>query len=429
MPHTLSGRRPVALSLWILCFAAIPVWSHFDHPAWDVTIYLQAVHSLHLGHDPYADAIAIQRLFHSQLAFHPDAIPPFSYVYSPITLPVLRAVARVPLLLSGSIYWLFYLAGVLAQVWVGMQAVDHNERRYFVYFAPLAAFFPGFLGSDILLSGNIAYILYGLVLVTAVIGWRTERWLWFYLAILAASCFKAPLLSLVVIPILSARKQWIPTALAAAAGLGLFAMQPLLWPSLFQHYLQAVELQFSYNRDFGCSPAGLFSELLVSHGFPYSPGSFLFYLCYAIPTFALLLYLSRQFLRGGFTLRQWIPILLVGVILLNPRLIEYDVAPIALPLALIAWRFFAARTSERKTLFFFATLFLAINAVAVQSWNIWKLIDGPLLVAFFLTGAWSLVQQSRNTTETGNRSRLHERELAFEDSSVPALQFQATEGL
>ena len=372
----------------------MPVWIAFDHPGWDLAIYHTAIRALAAGHDPYADAIAIQKAFHSQIALHPAAAPPYSYVYSPITLPLLRLIGTIPAWLSGSIYWLIYLAGVLAQVWVGMQATEESERRTFLYLAPVAAFFPGFLANGIVLSGNIAYILYATVLLTAIYGWRRNSWHWFYLAILAASCAKAPLLSLVVIPILSARRQWIPAATTAVAGLALFAMQPLIWPTLFKHYLEAVELQFSYNHDFGCSPAGLFSGFLVDHSIPYSRPSFIFYLCYAIPLFAMLVYLSRRFLRGGFTLQQWIPVLFVGVILLNPRLIEYDVAPLALPLALIAWRFFASFTTRSRTILLLSTLFIITNCFALYSWDVRKLVDGPLLVVFFIAGSWNLLQSS-----------------------------------
>jgi hypothetical protein len=391
-----ARSRNIVRVLWLLVLIAMPIWIANDAPGWDAAIYHTAIKALAAGHDPYADAIAIQQAFHIEMALHPNAPPPYSYVYSPITLPVLRLINLFPLWFSGSLYWLVYLGGVLAEVWVGMQAVEANERRYFIFLAPAAAFFPGFLANGIVLSGNVAYILYALVLLAAVFAWRRGQWLWFYLAVLAASCVKAPLLSLAVIPILTTRKQWLPTGLTVAAGLGLFAIQPLLWPSLFKHYLQAVELQFSYNRDFGCSPSGLFSGVLYDHGIPYSPASFIFYLCYALPLFALLLYLSRQFLRGAFSLKQWMPVLLVGVILLNPRLIEYDVAPLALPLALIAWRFLAAKITTGRTILYLAIFFAITNAFALTSWELRKLIDGPLLVIFFLIGCWDLHQQSRS---------------------------------
>jgi hypothetical protein len=371
----------------------MPIWIHFDTPGWDVGVYHAAIRALAAGHDPYADAIAIQQRIHQSGT--PLAAPPYSYVYSPITLPILRFIGAFPTWLSGSTYWLLYLAAILAQVWVGMQATEPSEHRTFVFFAPLAAFFPGLLANGIVLGGNIAYLLYAAVFLAAIHAWRTGRWRWFYLAVLAASCVKAPLLSLVVIPILSARRQWIPTALTTAAGLALFASQPILWPTLFKNYLKAVELQFSYNRDFGCSPAGLFSGVLFDHHIPYSPDTYFFFLAYAIPTFALLLYLARLFLRGGFTLQHWIPVLFTGVILLNPRLIEYDVAPLALPLALIAWRFLAHLTTPAKAILAFAIFFAVTNAFGLYSWDLRKLIDGPLLVVFFLAGSWNLIQQSR----------------------------------
>jgi hypothetical protein len=390
-----SRQRAILIGLWVLVIAAMPVWMSFDQPGWDAAIYHTAIRAIANGHDPYADAIAIQQTFHAEKALHPNAAPPYSYVYSPMTLPILRVMGFLPISLVGSLYWGLYFAAVLALIWVAMQPVEASERPYFIYLAPVAAFFPGFLANGIVLSGNVAYILYALVLLAAIAGWRRRNWTWFYLAVLATSCVKAPLLSLVVIPVFSARRQWIAAGITTAAGIALFAMQPLLWPTFFKHYLQAVELQFSYNRDFGCSPAGIFSGFLFDRGIAYSPASYIFYLCYALPLLGLLFYLSRLFLRGGFSLQRWIPVLLVGVILLNPRLIEYDLAPLTLFLTLIAWRFFAARFTLRKTVLYLSLFFVVLNIFALQSWELWKLIDSPLLVLVFLAGSWELHREAR----------------------------------
>jgi hypothetical protein len=207
---------------------------------------------------------------------------------------------------------------------------------------------------------------------------------------------KAPLLSLTAIPVFSARRQWARAGATVVAGTALFAMQPMIWPTLFRHYLQAVELQFSYNRDFGCSPAGLFSGVLFDRGIPYSPASMIFYLCYAVPLLGILLWLSREYLRGAFLLRQWVPVLLVGVILLNPRLIEYDVAPLAIPLALIGWRSLRSLVSARKAVLVSCLAFVVANGFALTGWEVRKLIDGPLLVVFFAAGSWRLVRQTRD---------------------------------
>lgn len=397
-------HRKSVLLLWVLVLAVFPVWVHVDTPGWDVAIYAKGMHDAAAGLDPYEQAMAVQRAYHAAHSLQAGVAPPYSYVYSPITLPLLRAIAHLSEWFSGSIYWLLYAMGALAQIWVGMRFVKSRELRIFAYVAPLTFFFPGLLANGTIQSGNIAYILYALVFSAAVYGWKRQSWWWFYTAVVLASCVKAPLLSLVVIAPLSARRQMLPAVATVAAGTLLFGIQPVLWPSLFRHYLQAVELQFSYNRDFGCSPAGLFSAIRFDHGLPYAPASYFVYLAYALPLLACMIYLSRRFLRGDFTLQEWAPLLLVGTILLNPRLLEYDVAPITLPLALLAWRWILSLDRFRLAASALAIpFFLIANGLSIYSWEIRKEIDCPLLVILFLSGVWTLLRTARaNTGATGN---------------------------
>jgi len=393
--NTTRRRPPVILiGMWVAVVIALFVWTHYEIPGWDLRVYAAAIHSLRAGHDPYADAMAVQQAYHDRRGDLNGEDLPYSYVYSPITLPVLRLIGKLPFWLSGSTYWVVYILAVLGQILIALQFTTAAERRYFLYLAPSAAFFPGLLQNGTVLSGNIAYLLYFAVLCAALVGWRRGNWTWFYAAVLAASCIKAPLLSLVVIPVLSARKQWISAGLTTVAGIGLFAIQPAIWPSLFKNFLKAVDLQFFYNHDFGCSPAGLLGDALFRMGIPYSPAGLIFYLCYAVPLLVLLLSLSRRYLQGGFSLNQWAPVLLVGVILLDPRIMEYDVAPITLLLTLIAWRFFASFTTTAKTILYLAILFAVTNGLAGFGWYIRKLVDAPLLILVFAAGCWTLWRQS-----------------------------------
>jgi hypothetical protein len=386
-----SHRKHWSLyALWIAVIIAIPVWTRFERPAWDVAVYWHAILALRAGLDPYSSAIAVQTATHLNGGPAAGADPPWSYVYSPITLPLLQVIRLVPGLVSGLLYWAVYAVAVLTQAWVGMQAVEREERPTFLYLAAIAAFFPGLLANGIILGGNVAYILYAFVFLAAISAWRGHSWRWFYLAVLIASCVKAPLLCLVVLPVFTARKQWLPAIGTTIVGAMLFLMQGRIWPDLFQHYLQAVALQFTYNRDFGCSPAGLFSGILYDHGIAYTMPAAIFYLAYAAAILATLFYLSRLYLRGLFTLQQWMPVLLVGVILLNPRLIEYDVAPLALPLALIGWRFLRTLTTDRRAVWIAAIFFAGTNAAALSSWSLRKWMDGPLLLIFLALGSFTL---------------------------------------
>ena len=401
---TKSFNNQLLTVFWLLALIATPIWTSFDTPAWDLAVYVNAIHSLQAGRDPYADAIAVQRLFHAKLALSKNLPPPYSYVYSPITLPILRFFGALPIWLGAAIYGGAYVSGALAQVWAGTWIMTAKEKTYLLYFAPASLFFPGLLQADTCLSGNLAYCVYGAMLLAAVHGWSRGRWTYFYLVVLVASCYKAPFLALLLLPALSVRGQWLKALGTGGLGLLLFAGQPLLSPALFRHYLEAVELQFSFNHDFGCSPAGIIATILTDHGFDYSSISAVAYVIYAMPVFGLLVYLSRLYGRGIFTLRQWVPVLLLGVMLLNPRIKEYDIAPLTLPMALIGWRLCRMLGSVRTTILTLLGFFVIINCIAAPSWDIRTLTSGAALVFLFAVGSWHLIHLSTTTTVANLRA-------------------------
>jgi hypothetical protein len=179
----------------------------------------------------------------------------------------------------------------------------------------------------------------------------------------------------------------------------MFLIQPKIWPTLFHSYMQAVELQFSYNRDFSSSPAGLIANALYGV-VPYQVTTLVSYLAYAAVVGSLLLYLSRKFLAGYLSLNEWAPVLLVGTILLNPRIMEYDIAPVTLPIALVIWRLFARGRTLITTAVLMSLYFAVINLLAAQNHvgltnPPWKLTAGFTLMAVFLAGTWNLLRQVR----------------------------------
>jgi hypothetical protein len=398
--------RTIATLFWVLSAISLPVLMHLNYSpfGWDLHVYTNAMRSLQTGHDPYADGIAVQRAFHvSGQANNPDVMPPYTYVYSPMTLPLLRIFCGMHWPGGAAMYWVLYGAGLLAMIWAGVQMAEPSERTMVLIFAPMAAFFPGLLQTNVIFSGNLAYILYGLVMATAVLGWRRGLWQPFYGAVLIASCFKAPLLSLALIPALSARGQWVRAGATAVSGVLLFLIQPILWPSLFRNYLQAVGLQFTYNHDFGLSPSGLLGNTLYSFHAPYSFASTLFYFCYAVPVSGVLLWLSRRYFSGAITLERWVPVMVVGVVLLNPRIKEYDIAPLSVPLALLCWRIFGYRNTLGRTVLESVLFFVAINGIVSNTDTLYKPMAGLLLLALFVVGVWQLGRdETRSKRITGS---------------------------
>lgn len=382
------------LTCWLLAFLAVVVWAHFDSPGWDIEVYTRAIHSIRAGHDPYVDAMAMQESFHKEAAKHINDAPPNGYVYPPMTLDVLKLAGLLPSRVALWCYWSLIALSVMGGTWVGMQAARPCERPSFSYVAIALVFFPAFVQNDTILSGNIAFLLYGAVLSAAMLGWKRGNWLWCYVAIVGASCVKVPMLSLLALPVLSARRQWVGAAIAGGAGVALFVMQPLIWSELFRHYLQAVNMQLEYNLDFGASPAGVLSKLLMQSGQPYRLASVLFYIVYAACVLALLLVFSRRFLGGKLEFDQWMPVTLIGVLLLNPRIIEYDFVPVTIPMALVAWRFFTIRIGRVYGPIFLLTAVLAANVIGATSYVRWKPTAGFLLVACFCMGCWHLWHQT-----------------------------------
>ena len=75
-------RRPsaVLVGIWTAVLVALLIWTHFEIPGWDLQVYGTAMRSLHAGHDPYADAMAIQQAYHDRSG-DPNGALPYSYVY------------------------------------------------------------------------------------------------------------------------------------------------------------------------------------------------------------------------------------------------------------------------------------------------------------------------------------------------------------
>ena len=387
--------RILACIFWILAVGTFPIWLSVSHPGWDARVYARAMRWVAAGQDPYAAGIAQEEAYYAHIPGAGENGVPFAYVYSPITLPVLKLASAVPVRLLKAEYWLLYSVCALACILVTMRAAQGNEKRWMALMAPVAIFFPGLLVHDVVQSGNLAYILYGAALAAAWLGWKRANWLPFYCVVVAASCFKAPYLCLLAVPFFSARREILRTSIAAAAGVGLFAVQAWIWPVAFHNYLRAVELQFVWNRDFGISPAGQFGALLEALQYPFETAGWIFYALYALPVVAMLWILGRRFQRGALSLGEWMPVILLGAILLNPRHIEYDLAPLTLPLALIGLRLLERVGNKPLVIGLVAEHFVALNVVLQMGEAQWqRSASCVLLVCGFVGGCWDLVKRS-----------------------------------
>lgn len=401
------SRRRIVVVFWVAAAIAVAAMAYTGPMGWDAQIYWRAVQTIRHGGDPYAAGIAAQLAFLNRPNPHASDHVPFTYVYSPMTLPLLRLFTAVPGWLLGLLYGLAVFSGFLLELWAGFQMAGAWERKWLVLMMPAITFFPGLVTDDTILSGNIGYVLYGVVLAASVPGFKRDRWFWYYVAVLGASIVKAPLLTMIAFPVLTGKKQWLPAVATGSLGLALFAIEGRIWPVEFHEYLVAIRLMFDEVHDFGFGPAGVLGKTLWRLGRPYSPTAVIFYLIASCVLGIILLLLKRRVRLGKMTREAWIPVALVGTLLFYPRIMRYDLAAFAVPMLLIGWRtfrkaeesfppllhgkFFSWLTAGSAT---FVVCFLAANVITVVG-PMWFPIELMVLLAVFSLGVGSAYQIQR----------------------------------
>jgi glycosyl transferase family 87 len=381
----------------------------------DANVYWNALQSVSRGGNPYADGIAAQSAYHARP--HADGNwaghGPLNYIYPPLTLALLKILAWLPGWLLGSLCACAMAAGFLLQLWGGLQLADKDERRWLVPLLPLVAFFPGLIIDRTIVSGNLAFILYGLILAASVPGWKRGRWLWFYVAVLLTSIFKTPALTLLAFPILVGRRQWLPAGLTATAGIIIFNVQRWLWPELFRSYLAAVRIRFDWEHDFGYSPAGtignaLWHWKLVPH---IELAILIWYLAFSTVIAIVLLVYAWRAGRGEVSREKWLPLAMFGSFLLNPRLMKYDLIAITIPMLLISGRALRLWVSEsappstritrtRAAILAATSAVLLVNACKLS--GLWMPLEVILLGTTFVLGIWSLQKQGSTDSRQEN---------------------------
>ena len=409
-PHAVS-RTPhkwIVVGFSIAALAAVFMMARFGPAGWDARGYFQTVQTVHRNADPYAEGLVGLEDFHQRVATDPSATHPFAYVYSPLTVPLIRLLGKLPWNTLILLYWLAIAAGALLQLWAGFQMADDGERRWLPMILPAVIFFPGLITDDVVLSGNISYILYGLILLAATRGWKRGAWGWYYAAVIAASVVKTPMLTFLAFPVLLDRRQRFPATLSAGAGLAIFGAQMQLWPEMFREYLRSLRLVFEWLHDFGFGPASVVERALAGRGLPIRTSTAIVYVVSACVLSATLLLVSSRIREWNVPRHHWVPVALVGTALLYPRIMKYDLAAVTVPMLLIMVRGLSAwgrlRASKRGVLnegswrISYGPLiivglgsFLICNVITVAGPS-WVPVEFCTLIVIFALGIWFVYQ-------------------------------------
>ena len=240
------------------------------------------------------------------------------FVYAPLVLKMM-SIAR--LIFPGRALWYAYLAlactasvclPVLISLCLGIRWLSIPVSIL------ISSLLPGFMAEFSLLSGNVAAVLYAMVLGALLFALRSDRWSPFYAAVVASALIKPPMLAFLLFPFL--RGYILPTIASTLAVALCFLAQRLFMPALYHRFTQAVYTQLVLTGDMGF---GLFAKLPEQLRTP-AP------VVFAAGVVAVLWYL-RPGGRGNTASRMWLPAVLLTCILTSPRLLGYDAQIAMLP--------------------------------------------------------------------------------------------------
>jgi len=383
----ISPSRPSFLVLGIFWLAALVIYALFqigrpDNPwAEDLPVYTQAASNFLAGLDPYSPSMA-----------------PLYFLYPPSFLFIAGAFSHlVPSHWGPALYVVFSVASLIAIPLV-------LARYYFrlPWLTPpfaLLLFFASsrFTGMEALRTMNIASPLYSLAFIAAIPGLKSNRWLWFYLAVFLAAVIKITFLPLFLLPLLAGKRQWIASILCGAAVLAANLAEIVLWPSLYHGYLNSLHQGIIGQQAFGY---GIFG-LLAHHNYWQRQGAGS--TAYAVSGVIALLLVGLMF-RMRQKLKQiadstqiqaynstWLALIVTTIILVNPRQMQYDM-DIAVFAAFFLWVFALKINQLKSLLILMVLLFLPslLMPFVISNAHLWGIYETFLCFAAFALSYWRL---------------------------------------
>jgi hypothetical protein len=308
----------VASFLMLIALDRGRTFNYAGQPAfWDAHVYAHAIRAIETGGDPYARET------------------PLMYVYPPVFLYGARALRY---LIHGELAWkLYLLLNLSAVIAIPVVIATRYLRSHWLNAGCallISTFHPFFTSAFSFFSGNLANVLYALVLLAGVPGVRKNRWACFYVTLVGAAAIKIPMLAFLLLPLLVGEGQVVPSLFTGLTVLILNGAQRVLILGAYHGYLDAARFQLLVRNDVGL---GLFATLFrLVHRSAHLPQS-LPYAAHVVFFASLAAGLCWAHKRGvPASMRNWwISLVLLLSVLCNPRVLAYDIALIIVPLAFL----------------------------------------------------------------------------------------------
>ncbi len=350
-----QGRRSILLLL--LCVALAPLLyrhiAYIARPFGDTRVYAHAIDNFNSGKSPYV---------------LPGELP---YIYPPVFVWAGSWLSR---LLTPALGWKLYVTVHVASV----VAVPFILARFYLrrlgYVEAVALFLlaPFAVTENAMLGGNVAHPFYCAALLAAAPGLSSNRWRWFYAVVVLAAAVKITFLILLLLPLLAGAAQILPSVITTAITGSLYLLQMICSPELYHQFRETLARQTFTSRNYGFAPFGATANLL----WHFHISGFILPAAVQILCAAAILYvLWRLRMRAEPGDDRWLALILVAIVLVNPRMFESDVAtgllaayflllcnwriPATWVLAAISFSGFFIRHGALGYLFLFTSAFIA----------------------------------------------------------------------
>ena len=322
-----------------------------EHPFWDAEPYAAGINDYRAGRSPY----------HAD-----DLANPLPFAYPPVFVWVGGALAKV---LPSPWGWRVYVAIYLPAVF-GLQMIMAFYLRRPVGVEWLAALgllpLTPFL-STAFLSGNIHVLWYFAAGLAAIPGIRRNQWAGFYLLAFVAAMSQPVFILLLLFPAFAGARQYVTSAGTLAATAVAYAVEYGLNPAMYRQFQQTVAAHLAASHDYGQGVFGMLAGAGIG-----AIACAAVQICFSVVVVAVLVWLKVHGIAND---RRWWALLILAVVLVNPRVMPYDAA-----IGLIPAAFFLVYDRPRGWL-----ITLPVTAVCIVAHHIVGFT--PVVLAGFAAGA------------------------------------------
>ncbi|HEY5504588.1 MAG TPA: glycosyltransferase 87 family protein, partial [Sedimentisphaerales bacterium] len=317
------------------CFTAATGYFFFlvfvtHHIFWDTTFYAAVVKAMAVGVSPYDNAYIVKNI---------DVGYSNGFVYPPL---VAQAFYRLRWLLLTPVGWTVLITAHLIS-WVSIPYLLGGSpkkwnSRSFIYVWGLYLVLFGLGGTRLLVVGNIAGVLFALLIFSIVVAIRYKDYKLFWAMIILCTFVKPYFLGFLLFPVIL-EKRYISAGLILCVLVALYALDYLLNPLLFSEYVAQITAQQSHLGNIGLSLFTLATAIMkVAFGpnsaliLPLAIGiHFLFTAIIILVAYAIA---ERRVRPQRFDVFCcWV---FMSAFLISPRIFDYDLAIVIVPFVLLA---------------------------------------------------------------------------------------------